>query len=408
MNKYQLTQQMRLLHEEAEAEAGVAEVVVAYTRLRTDRGLDPEFCATDKEATEKIAGAAWFQRGFLERNIGLEPRLAAMLVSYGKELAYKNLPLIFKPEDLAYQLGISLRQLNWLAYARDGRYNRLELTKANGAIREIQAPTPKLKSVQKWIAEHILQKRRPHKYATAYFPGSRLLDNANPHVGRKVVVRLDLKDFFPSITFSQVRSVFTDFGFTYSVSRLLANLCCYEGKLVQGAPSSPALSNLVAKRIDSRIAGIKKAEASKPKDAGRWKFYYSRYADDLIFSSDEEKVLKILPLVRQIVREEGFQINEDKTRIMRSGRQQQVTGIIVNERPNISSRDTRFLRTVLHNAKIHGIASTMRRWEENGLQKLQSSAHFRQILAGKIAFVSSVNPEKGNKLLDTFWEIQFS
>ena len=408
MNKYAFTQQTRLLQQEAQAEPGLAEIVVAYTRICTDRGSTPEFCSTEEQAAARVARASWFQKSFLERNAHLPAQVCALFVAYGQELSYKNLPLIFSDEDLAFRLGISLRQLHWLAYARSGRYHALKIPKSNGSLRELHAPAAKLKTVQKWIAQHILHKRKPHQYATAYFPGSRLIDNANPHVGRKLVVRLDLKNFFPSIGFAHVRRVFTDLGYTYSVSRLLANLCCHEGRLVQGAPSSPALSNLVAHRLDARITGIKRAQAAKTKEEGRWKFYYSRYADDLIFSSDEEKLLGILPLVRQIVQEEGFQINEDKTRIMRSGRQQQVTGIVVNQHPNIPAGQARFLRSVLHDIKIHGLAAAMRRWQLSGLAAPNSPAHFRQILGGKIAFVAAVNPAKGQKLLDTLKHLDFT
>ena len=408
MDKYQLTQQMRLVQSDAEVDPALAEVVVAYTRLCTDRGVEPEFLASDDDARRAVADAAWFQDAFLSRNEKLPSRLAALFVGYGKELARRRVPLLFSAEDLAFQLGISMRQLNWLAYGGGERYRRHEVMKSGGKVRVIHAPTPKLKTVQKWIAERIVLKSRPHRYATAFYPGSKLVDNANPHVGRNIVVRMDLRDFFPSITFGQVRRVFASFGYTHQVSLLLANLCCHEGRLVQGAPSSPALSNLVAKGIDHRVTGVKRMLAAKEKNEGGLKFYYSRYADDLIFSSDEEEVLSVLPFVRQIVREEGFEVNEDKTRIMRAGRQQQVTGVVVNQRLNVASRKVRLLRTVLHDIKSRGVAAAMKRWDETQNQRVANAEQFQRILAGKLAFIHSVNPEKGAKLLDSLNEIVFS
>jgi len=401
MNKYQVTQQMRLLQEAAETDPGLAEAVVAYTRLCTDRGGEPVFCQTEAAAAHVLAHASWWQQDFLARHAALDSRAQALFVSYGQEMGRRRLPIVFCREDLAFKLGISTRQLNWLAYARDGRYRRLEVSKANGKIRVLHAPVSKLKTVQRWITDHILLKTRPHKYATAYYPGSMLSDNASPHVGRQIVVRLDLKDFFPSITHGQARRVFSSFGYTYSVSSILANLCCHEGRLVQGAPSSPALSNLVALRLDQRIAGIKRHLAwKKADDPGKLRFRYTRYADDLIFSSDEERVLKILPLVRQIIAEEGFVVNEDKLRIMRAGRQQQVTGIVVNERLNVPARQYRMLRAVLNDIRSRGVEAARERWSQTRSEPVADTRHFCQILQGRMAFIKSLNPEKGKNLLD--------
>ena len=226
---------------------------------------------------------------------------------------------------------------------------------------------------------------------------------ADPHVGRKVVIRMDLKDFFPSITYAQVRRVFSSFGYSYGVASALASLCCLEGKLVQGAPSSPALSNLVALNIDRRITGLKKHLKSADQ-----KFYYTRYADDLIFSFDEENMVGTLPLIRQIVREEGFVVNEDKLRIMRSGRQQQVAGVVVNQRLNVNAAECRRLRAVLHNIRNHGWDTEMQRWQSNMGTCVRNQVHFRQILEGRIAFVRSLNPEKGGMLLDGLKAIELT
>jgi len=290
-----------------------------------------------------------------------------------------------------------MKQLNWLAFARIGRYKEMTRPKANGKVRILHAPTSKLKTVQRWITRDILLKKRPHPYATAYYPGSSISNGAAPHVGRKIVVRLDLKDFFPSIGFSRVRQVFTQFGYPYKVASILANLCCYEGRLVQGAPTSPALSNLVAMRLDQRITGLKKKLKVEDK-----KFYYSRYADDLIFSFDDEELLKTLPLIRQIIVEEGFAVNEDKLRIMRSGRRQKVTGVVVNTKLNVPAYERRRLRAVIHNIKSHGWEHEQARWTRETGAEVKSREHFTQIIRGRIAFVRSVDPEKGNMLLDRF------
>lgn len=391
---------MRVLQGRAEVDPGLSELVVAYTRLCSNRNVLPEFFETDHAASQRVTAAAWWQKEFVERNSNLDIRVLAFLLNFGAELRRRRVPVILQPEDLAFRLGISMRQLRWLAHAKTGRYQTFEISKSNGKVREIHAPCSKLKTVQGWIAKKILSKENPHRYATAYTPGSKLADNANPHVSRNVVVRMDLKDFFPSITYKQVRKVFSRFGYSYSVAGILANICCHDGKLVQGAPSSPALSNLVAKNLDNRIEGIKRSLAERDK-----KIFYSRYADDLIFSFDDQDTLGVLPFIRQIIRDEGFTLNEDKLKIMRSGGQQKVTGVVVNDRLNVPSQEYRKLRAVLHNIRSHGMIAEMERWQEASGKKVRSPSHFQQILRGKIAFIQSVNLERGKILLDQFLNI---
>jgi RNA-directed DNA polymerase len=198
----------------------------------------------------------------------------------------------------------------------------------------------------------------------------------------------------------------SSFGFTFEVSRLLANIGCHEGQLVQGAPSSPALSNLVAKRLDQRVEGLKKFLAKREPEGERLKFYYSRYADDLVFSSDQESLLTILPFVRQMIASEGFVVNEDKLRIMRSSRQQKVTGYVVNESLNAPAKQYALIRNVLHGIPRNGIAASIERWRAARSQNVKSAAHFRQILAGHIAFIGSAQPEKAAKLLDALSAVE--
>lgn len=407
MDKYQATRQTRLAYEAAEADPALAGLVTAYTRLCTDRGASPFYEDDPIAARSALESVSFHLRPFLARNPHLDPRFALLCVHYGEELTRKRLPVLFGPEDLAFHLGISLRQLNWLAYSRAGRYRTKQIPKTGGT-RVLHVPVPKLKTVQRWITERVLLKSRPHRYATAFYPGSSLVRGASPHVGRQLVVRLDLSDFFTSITFTRVRRLFTRMGYTHAVAHLLANLCCQEGRLPQGAPSSPALSNLAARTLDRRIEGLKKYLAAKDRGPERLAFYYTRYADDLVFSSNSEALLRIIPFVRDIVAGEGFAVNEAKTRIMRQGRQQCVTGLVVNERLNPPPALPRLLRAVLHGAKRDGISTAMQKWSAASGRSVRSPGHFRQILRGKIAFVASANPGKAAKLLDMLGAVDFN
>ena len=158
---------------------------------------------------------------------------------------------------------------------------------------------------------------------------------------------------------------------------------------------------MVAFNLDRRITGLKKYLESSGQ-----KFYYSRYADDLVVFFDDQGLVGTLPLLRQIIRDEGFEVNEDKLRIMRSGRQQKVTGVVVNQRLNVDASEYRKLRAVIHNISRNGWDTEMQRWQASMGVHVKDQRHFSQILEGKIAFVRSLNPDKGAKLLDRLKALQ--
>ena len=226
------------------------------------------------------------------------------------------------------------------------------------------------------------------------------MTNAAAHVGRLLVVNADLSDFFPSITFPRVRGVFRQLGYSPAVATVLALLCTesprrtvtYAGRpfhvatgprdLPQGACTSPALSNLAARRFDSRLAGI----------AAKLGWTYTRYADDLTFSATgdqaEGKVGYLLARVRHIAADEGFAVNEKKTRVLRPGAAQTVTGIVVNERLGVPRDTVRRLRAILHRAKAEGLAA----------QNRENHPHFEAWVRGMVAYVHMVNPAQAAPL----------
>jgi retron-type reverse transcriptase len=220
-----------------------------------------------------------------------------------------------------------------------------------------------------------------------------------PHVGRQVVVNADLKDFFPSVTFPRVKGIFQNLGYSPAVATILALLCTecprrkveYHGQayhvatgpraLPQGACTSPALSNLVARRLDARLTGL----------AGKMAWTYSRYADDLTFSASGPPVqgtAYLLARLRHIVADEHFVVNEKKTRVLRPNTAQIVTGIVVNRRPNVPRAMVRRLRAILHQARKAGLAA----------QNRQQHPNFPAWLDGMIAYISMVNPDQGKIL----------
>ena len=341
---------------------------------------------------------------FLGRGVsgGLSDRRANV-----EKLQQLQLPMLASPADVAQALNLTIPRLRWLAFHSEAatvtHYVRFQVPKKSGGMRELSAPHCDLAAAQQWILMHVLEKLPVHDAAHGFVPGRGTMSNAVPHVARATVVNLDLKDFFPSITFPRVKGIFQDLGFSPAVATILGLLCTecprrqveYNGKklfvaagprgLPQGACTSPALSNLLARRLDSRLAGLAK----------KLGFNYTRYADDLTFSGDGPVAAKtgyLLARIRHIVEAESLVVNEKKTRVQRPGRRQTVTGIVVNKRPNVPRKMTKRLRAILHQAKKNGLASQNRDQREN----------FEHWLDGMIAYVQMVNPDKGKRLRESF------
>jgi RNA-directed DNA polymerase len=341
---------------------------------------------------------------FLGRGVsgGLSDRRANV-----EKLQKLQLPVLATPADLAKAFNLQIPRLRWLAFHSEAstvtHYVRFQVPKKSGGMRELSAPHHDLAATQQWILMHILEKIPTHDAAHGFVPGRGTMTNATPHVGRASVINLDLKDFFPSITFPRVKGIFQNLGYSPAVATILALLCTesprrkveYNSKtfhvasgpraLPQGACTSPALSNRLARRLDSRLDGIAK----------KLGFTYTRYADDITFSGSAESAAKtgyLLARIRHIVADEKLTVNEDKTRVQRPGMRQSVTGIVVNQRPNVPRRVRRRLRAILHHAKKEGLAN----------QNRQNHKNFPGWLAGMIAYTQMVSPDTGKRLRDTF------
>lgn len=316
-------------------------------------------------------------------------------------LGARGLPLMHTPEDVATFLGISLGQLRWLTFHRRGatlvHYHRFDIPKKTGGRRLISAPKPALAAAQEKILATALMPLAVEPEAHGFVTGRSIVTNATPHVGQAVVINVDLADFFPSITFRRVRGLFRKVGYSGSVATVLALLCTepprlaaeHDGKiyhvalgervLPQGACTSPAITNFICRRLDRRLAGL----------ASKHRFTYTRYADDLTFSGARPGTAgRLLSSVRAILADEGLSENPAKTRVMRRGRRQEVTGVAVNDKPSISRRERRELRAILHNAAKHGLASQNRRDHPN----------FAAYLRGRVAFLRMVDPESARDL----------
>jgi hypothetical protein len=307
-------------------------------------------------------------------------------------------------------------QLEWFAdlhslgeKTRNGKlrhYHYRILEKASGGLRLIEAPKPRLKEMQRQILDHILNAVPAHAAVHGFVKGRNIKTFAAPHVGRQVVLRMDLRNFFPSFHFARVQALFRVLGFPETVADLLGGICTtitpaavwkrledetYARRhLPQGSPSSPALANLGAYRMDCRLSGLSKAAGAD----------YTRYADDLAFSGDaefERHAERFSAHAAAVVMEEGFAVQHHKTRIMRQGVRQHLAGLVTNQKLNIARRDFDALKATLTNCVRLGPES----------QNHARHADFRAHLDGRIGFVEMVNAQKGARLRQIFARVQW-
>ena len=379
---------------------------------------------------------------FLRNDEGLQQALA----KYSNEISVKELliapqqmrpipgatawdiPSIESAGDLAKWLGLAPSELRWFADLKGlgykenceplRHYHYRLLAKRFGSIRLIEAPKPRMKDLQRQILLWILEKIPPHPAVHGFVKGRSIQTFVAPHVGQRVALRMDLRDFFPSLGGTRIQSLFRTLGYPEAVADLLGGICTNatprdvwteiaeelgpiaaddlrrfyaRPHLPQGAPTSPALANLCCYRVDSRLGALAKSAGT----------VYTRYADDLAFSGDEpfEKCVERFGLhVTAILHEEGFRVNNRKTRIMRQGVRQHLAGLVTNQRPNVVRRDFDQLKAILTNCVRLGPES----------QNREGHRRFRAHLEGRVAFVTMINPEKGRRLQEIFDRIQWT
>lgn len=332
-----------------------------------------------------------------------------------EELLHQNgLPQLSTAEDLAQAMGINLAELRFISFSRKTssvrHYKQFELAKKTGGVRRISAPMPRLKRLQYWILDNLLQKLSLHDAAHGFVVGRSIMSNAKGHVGSGIVVNIDLENFFPTIVYRRVKGLFKSFGYSDQVATILGLICTEydfeqvkldeqhyfvgngDRKLPQGAPTSPAISNLICQRLDRRLSGMAQA----------MNYRYTRYADDLTFSSIVEParhVQKLLWRSRQIIQDEGFIINKPKTRIMRQHRCQEVTGIVINKKMSVNRQTRKRLRALIYQIENEGFDN--KQWEgKTGLAMLRA-------IRGMAQFIVMVNPAQGKKLLKRVNQLKY-
>lgn len=318
-----------------------------------------------------------------------------------------GLPKLNTAEELAQAMGLTVSKLRWFTFQRKAdtgtHYRRWKIPKRSGGERSIMSPKQDLMVAQHWALRNVFEKLPVHGAAHGFLPARSVATNAQVHAGADLVLKVDIKDFFPTITWRRVKGLLRKAGVAEQVATLLSLLVCeapreqveFRGKtlwvatgmpaLPQGAPTSPAVTNAICWRMDRRLSAL----------ARKLGFSYTRYADDLAFSYRKQDGKKRAPVgvlmegIKAILKSEGFKLHPDKTAVLRRGTQQRITGLVVNKAPGAPParvpRDViRRLRAAIHN-------------REKGKpgKPDETIAHLR----GMAAWINMTDPKKGAAFL---------
>ena len=292
------------------------------------------------------------------------------------KLILADCPVILSIKHLAQIIDVDWEMLKTMVNHPSSFYYKFAIPKRSGGYRQIASPYPEMLRVQRWINDNILSKIEVHESTRGFVKGMSITDNAAPHLGHAVVLKTDIQDFFPSVGINRVRMIFKLLGYHKKVAYALASLCCLNGVLPQGAATSPAVSNIILKRLDFRINGL----------ASKFGLTYTRYADDLTLSGGYIPA-RLLKYISDIVTDEGFQLNEAKTKIIHSGHQQIITGVsIASGEMKLPRKTKREIRSNVHHVLKYGL-----------IHHLNHIGEFDPIylerLMGKLYFWKSIEPE---------------
>jgi S1-C subfamily serine protease len=301
-------------------------------------------------------------------------------------------------EDLANTFGLPYSKIAYLLYGQlaANQYTVFTIPKKRGGERRVVAPHGLLKGLQRSLLPALVEGYKPTFPANGFIKGRSILRNADPHIRKNIVVNVDLEDFFPTITFYRVRGLFLKkpFLLNWPVATVLAQIVCFQGKLAQGAPTSPTISNFICARLDRLL--LKEIDISKGS--------YTRYCDDLTFSfnvkperlnarvgSWKEGTFMLGARLREVIEGEGFRINEAKLRCSYGSRAtKKVTGIVVNEKRNLERPWIRRLEACLYASEKFGIENAALRHYSLQESTPGLADQFLRKIKGQISYLGMV------------------
>lgn len=312
-------------------------------------------------------------------------------------------------EDVARILEIDDKSLRYFLYVKkpENMYNTFEIPKKKGGIREINSPSEELKAIQKKLAYilELVYKIKPAAYG--FIKDKNIVDNASNHSRRKVILNIDLKDFFSQIHFGRVRGMLMNkpYGIGTEAATVISQIACYNGVLPQGAPSSPIITNMICSPLDTQLTKLAK----------KYDLVYTRYADDITFSTHLSKIrediitgevgnLEVGKELNKILEKNSFTVNPQKIFLNTSKVRQEVTGLVVNKFPNIKREYIRNLRAILNNCYEKSIYEEAKIYVKKGFCKNKDIISnidneeyeekvitwFKSVLKGKIGFIKQI------------------
>lgn len=305
-------------------------------------------------------------------------------------------------EDFEKFLNIDRCRITCLKYLsnKEWLYKEFKINKRRNGLREICAPKKDLRIVQQQFNTILSDDYSANETTHGFVRGRNVVSNAIQHIGKKIILNLDIKNFFDSIPTSKIKDLFTSeqFNIKEEWASSLADIFTYKNRLPQGAPTSPILSNMVCKNLDEKLSEF----------AQKNNYTYTRYADDLTFSTNKNEITKEeIRTIREIVNEEGLTVNEDKIKIKRQSTHQEVTGLTVNKKLNVRRSYLKNVRAVLHDWKVNGIETTIQKYAKKYPRNRQARC-FVHSIRGKIEYIGMVRGKDDRvylKLLTDYYKL---
>ncbi len=297
------------------------------------------------------------------------------VAKYIDRLTSQSLPPILSPEHFSHVTNVKIESLFAMSNSPESFYRSFYIPKKSGGSRRIDAPLPSLSYIQRSLLDNILQFVPLHPTAKAYRAGQSTFDNARFHRSQKMVLRIDVKNFFGSIDEAEVYKIFYKLGYSKRLSKLFSMLSCLNGSLPQGAPTSGALSNIYLRDFDEKIFALSKANSVR----------YTRYADDLTFSGSNIDVAEHITQVDKLLSSLKLWINKSKTRLQPPHVRQEVTGLVVNKKVAVPKAYRRKLRQECYFISKFGLHGHAREIHEANPRSLLER------VIGQLSYVKSIH-----------------
>ncbi|WP_034460336.1 reverse transcriptase family protein [Buttiauxella noackiae] len=311
---------------------------------------------------------------FLDRGVSSDQ--INYYIPYIAKLLKTNSPIIFEKQHLAHLIGIDESILDKIISSPNHFYREFFIPKKRGGLRKITCPYPSLLMCQKWIYKNILLNDTPHVSCHGFTPSKSIITNASLHLKQKCLLKMDVKDFFPSIPINWVINYFKGLGYSDNLSFYMSSLCCHDKKLAQGASTSPYLSNLLLKGLDNRLNNLSR----------KYRLTYSRYADDMHFSGDYIPS-DLVGVITSIINNYGLSVNEKKTALYIKSNKRIITGISVAGDELSLPRDyKRKLKNELHFIEKFGYISHI-------TQKKIKDPNYLYSILGRVNFWLQIEPD---------------